>query len=80
MNNKGVGVIFCLIAAILTAVRYIAAALFMSNLSAWSAELFQSGLDYVGTPLKTAAIVSLIAGIAFLAFGVFQDLRKAKKD
>ena len=80
MNNKGVGVIFCLIAAILTAARYIAAALFMSNLSAWSAELFQSGLDYVGTPLKTAAIVSLIAGIAFLAFGVFQDLRKAKKD
>ena len=80
MNNTGIGVIFCLIAAILTAVRYIAAALFMSNVSTWSAELFQSGLDYVGTPLKTAAIVSLIAGIVFLAFGVFQDLRKAKKD
>ena len=80
MNNKGVGVIFCLIAAILAAARYIAAALFMSNLSSWSADLFQSGLEYVGSSLKIAAFVSLIAGIVFLVLGVCQDLRKTKKD
>lgn len=80
MNNKGVGAVFFLIAAVLMAARYVAAALFMSNLSSWSAELFQSGLDYVGSPLKTAAVVSLIAGIVFLALGICQDLRKSKRD
>ena len=80
MNNKGVGVIFCLIAAILAAARYIAAALFMSNLSSWSADLFQSGLEYVGSSLKIAAFVSLIAGIVFLVLGICQDLKKSKKD
>ena len=80
MNNKGVGAVFCLISAILTAARYAAAAVFMSNVTAWSAELFQAGLEYVGAPLKTMAVVFLIAGIVFLVLGVFQDLRKAKKD
>lgn len=80
MNNKGVGAVLCLIAAVLTAARYIAAALFMSNVSSWSAELFQSGLDYVGSPLKIAAIVSLIAGIGFLILGVCRDLGRGKKD
>ena len=80
MNNKGAGVVFCLIAAVLTAARYIAAAVFMSNVTTWNAELFRTGLDYVGTPLKTMAVVFLIAGIVFLVLGICQDLRKAKKD
>ena len=80
MNNKGVGAVFCLIAAILAAARYITAAVFMSNVSSWSAELFQCGLDYVGFPLKILAIVSLIVGIVFLILGVCQDRKEAKKD
>ena len=80
MNNKGVGVVFCLIAAILAAARYIAAAVFMSNVSSWSEELFQYGLEYVGSSLKILAVVSLIAGIVFLALGVRQDLKESKKD
>ena len=80
MNNKGTGVVFCLIAAVLTAARYIAAAVFMSNVTTWGAELFQYGLDYVGSPMKILAVVSLIVGIVFLVLGVCQDLRKAKKD
>ena len=80
MNNKGVGAVFCLIAAILAAARYIAAAVFMSNVSSWSEELFQCGLDYVGSPLKIMAIVSLIVGIVFLILGVCQDRKEAKKD
>ena len=34
MNFKGVGAIFCLIAAVLTGVRYLTAAVFMSGTSA----------------------------------------------
>ena len=48
MNNKIVGAIFCLIAAILAGARYVAAAIFMSSTSTWSAELFQNSLNYVG--------------------------------
>ena len=80
MNNKGVGAVFCLIAAVLTAARYLAAAVFMSNVSSWSAELFQCGLEYVGSPLTIMAVVSLIVGIVFLVLGIRQDLRESKKD
>lgn len=80
MNNKGTGAVFCLIAAILAAARYIAAAVFMSNVTSWNAELFQCGLDYVGSPLRIMAVISLIVGIVFLVLGVCQDLRKTKKD
>ena len=52
----------------------------MSNVASWSAELFQCGLDYVGSPLKILAVISLIVGIVFLVLGVCQDLKKAKKD
>ena len=36
----------------------------------------QAGLSYVGSPLKTAAMIALVAGICFLGYGVLQDLRK----
>ncbi len=52
MNNKGIGAIFCLISAVLMSARYIAAAIFMSNVSSWDSSLFQAGLSYVGSPLK----------------------------
>ena len=48
MNNKGVGVIFCLISAILVSAKYISAAMFMSNLATKDASLFKKGLEYVG--------------------------------
>lgn len=41
MNNKGVGVIFCLISAILISAKYISAAMFMSNLATQDASLFK---------------------------------------
>ena len=79
MNNKGVGAVFCLIAALLMAAKYLAAAIFMSGLSGWSGELFRSGLGYVGSPLSTAAVIALIPGIAFLAWGIVQDMNTSKK-
>ncbi len=79
MNNKGVGAVFFLISAILISARYISAAVFMSNVASWNSELFRSGLHYVGLPLLIASIVSLAAGIAFLASGICQDRRDQKK-
>ena len=78
MNNKGVGSVFCLISALLMCARYVSAAIFMSGVSSWDSELFAAGLLYVGTPLKTASIVSLIAGILFLVYGLYQDVKKDK--
>lgn len=78
-DNKGVGTVFCLISAILTSTRYIAAAIFMSNVTSWDSTLFQAGLSYVGSPLKITAIIALIVGICFLGYGVFQESKKQNK-
>jgi len=79
MNNKGVGAVFCFISALLMATRYVSAALFMSNVTSWGADLFQSGLSYVGLPLKIASIIALIAGIVFLGCGIYQDIKNVKR-
>ena len=76
MNNKGVGVIFCLIAAVLTGVRYLSAAIFMSGTASWSPELFATALTCVGPTLLIAAIVALVVGVGFLALGMLKDGKK----
>ena len=79
MNNKGVGAVFCLIAAILISARYLAAAIFMSGVASWDIVLFQSGLSYVGSTLQILAILALAAGIFFLGLGFVDDRRNARK-
>ena len=76
MNNKGVGAVFCLIAALLMSARYLSAAIFMSGVPSWSAETFSSSLSYVGAPLLIFSILSLIVGIGFLICGIIQDRKK----
>lgn len=76
MNNKGVGVIFCLISAILVSVKYISAAMFMSNLAIQDASLFKNGLEYVGPFLSIEAIIAMIIGILFLGYGLYTDSKK----
>ncbi len=68
MGKRGVGAIFCLIAAILFSTRYLAAAVFMSGVSSWDGALYAVGLEYVGSPLITLSIVSLIIGIGYLVW------------
>lgn len=68
MGKRGVGAIFCLIAAILFSARYIAAAVFMSGVSSWDEALFAVGLKYIGSPLLTLSIVSFIIGIGYLVW------------
>ena len=79
MNNKGVGAVFCLIAAILISARYLSAALFMSGVVSWDSSLFQAGLSYVGSPLQTLAVLALVVGIVFLVLGFLDDRKNARK-
>lgn len=73
MNNKGVGAIFCLIAAILMSTKYISAAVFMSGSPSWSADLFKSGLSYVGPMPTIAGAIALGIGVFFLVLGLSRD-------
>ena len=79
MNDKGVGAIFCMIAAILMSARYLSAAVFMSGVTSWDKALFEAGLAYVGQPLKICAILALAAGLVFLALGIWKDRKDAGK-
>lgn len=78
MNNKGVGAVFCLIAAMLYCTRYLAAAMFMQGISSWNAELFHAGLTYVGDSLTVLSLLALIAGILFLGYGLYQEIREKR--
>lgn len=79
MNNKGVGTVFCLIASLLMAARYITAAIFMSSISTWSSEMFQTSLGYIGPALPIAAVAALIIGVVFLGVGISQDRKDSAK-
>ena len=75
MTRRGVGLGFIAIAAFLFAARFIAAAIFGSGVTSWDADLFHSMYGYVGSGLTTAAVVALIAGIAYLVWGELTEGR-----
>lgn len=77
MGKRFVGAIFCLIAAILFSSRYVAAAIFMSGLSSWDADLFSAGLEYVGSELYILSFISLVCGIGYLFWAEISE--KSKK-
>ena len=79
MNNKGVGAVFCLIAAILMAAKYVSAAVYLSGSVSRNNELFHLGLEYVGSPLSAAAVIALAIGVVFLIWGIVQDVNASKK-
>lgn len=73
------GAIFCLISAILISAKYIAAAICVSAVNGFSKEIFAEGLTMIGTPLSSMSLYALIAGIVFLGYGIFQDIKNARK-
>ncbi len=66
MSHRAAGVAFCSIAAMLLATHYLAAAIYGSNVSSWSAELFSHMLSSIGWLLPVCSAASLVAGIAYL--------------
>ena len=76
MNFKGVGAIFCLIAAILAGIYYVSAAILASVSVTISAEIFDVALLSVGPALLTVSIVALAIGVCFLVLGFLKDGKK----
>ncbi|RJE90266.1 hypothetical protein D3P07_08655 [Paenibacillus sp. 1011MAR3C5] len=75
MHRRTVGVVFIIIAAFLYGVRYLSAAIYGSNISAWSKERFANLLTYVGGGPLVLSWIALIVGI-----GLFlPDVRKVIK-
>ena len=73
MNKRGTGAIFCLIASLLFAVRYITAAIFMSNVSSWDSMLFAAGLEHQGYGLLIFSVISLIIGVIYLVWAEVEE-------
>ena len=76
VSRRATGVVFCFIAALLYATRYLAAAIFGSGVSTWNSELFGSMLDYVGSEPATLATLALVVGIAYLVWGEIETWRR----
>lgn len=72
------GAIFCLIAALLEAGRYIAAAVYVSGMTTWSSDMFATGLEYVGDTLKYLAIAALAVGILYIVWGELDERKQTK--
>lgn len=79
MNKRGTGVAFIAIAAFLFSAKYICAAIFGSGVLSWNEELFNAMLTYVGSPLNVGGIIALIIGIAYLAWGEYEEFKSKKQ-
>ena len=81
MNRRAAGVMFCCISAFLFSSRYIAAAIFGSGVTSWSAKLYSAMLIYVGKTLTVWAVIALIVGIVYLVIAERQEARsKSRSD
>lgn len=85
MNKRGTGVAFITIAAFLFSAKYISAAIFGSGVSSWDEEIFNAMLSYVGSPLNTYSLISLIIiiiGITYIAWGEYEGfvIKKQKSN
>lgn len=78
MNKRGAGVVFILISAILLSSKYISAAIFGSGVTSWDKDLYQHMLSYIGTPLNTVSIISLLIGIAYICWAEYEALKTKK--
>ncbi len=79
MNKRGTGVAFIAIAAFLFSAKYISAAIFGSGVLSWNDELFNAMLTYVGSPLNISSIVALMIGIAYIAWGEYEEFKSKKQ-
>lgn len=79
MNKRGTGISFIAIAALLFSSKYIAAAVFGSNVVSWDEELFKSMLSYIGSPLSTMSLLSLLIGFGYIGWAEYEEIITKKK-
>jgi len=75
MKRRTTGTIFLVIAAFLYGIRYLSAAIYGSNVSSWSADLFKSMLSYIGEGPNILSILALILGVIYLVWAEIEELR-----
>lgn len=78
MNRRGVGAVFCLLAALFLCTWNLSAAIFLSSTPSWDMGLFAAGLEYTGILLPAVSFLSLAVGIGWLVVAEMIE-RKEKK-
>lgn len=79
MNKRGSGIAFIAIAAFLFSTKYISAAIFGSGVLSWDEELFNTMLNYIGSPLSKASMIALIIGVGYIAWGEYDEFKSKKQ-
>ncbi|OPH57868.1 hypothetical protein BC351_05105 [Paenibacillus ferrarius] len=79
MSRRGTGVVFCFLAAFLLAIQYLSAAIFGSNVSSWSPQLFQDMLYSVGDYPVTLSKFSLFVGIGYIIWAEVDEYIRLHK-
>lgn len=79
MNRRSMGFAFIAIAAFLYTARFIAAAIYMSNMTSHGGDWFQSGMSYVGQGLHLWALTALVIGVVYLVLSERSDYKQLKK-
>jgi hypothetical protein len=79
--RRVIGAIFCCIAAILYAVNYLAAVIYMPHIGNFSTPPGRLGTAYkiVGRTPELLAIIALAVGIVYLVIGELNQIRSQKK-
>jgi hypothetical protein len=78
MSRRTTGTIFIVVAAVLYSTNYLAAAIFGSGVSSWNSDLFRAMLQYTNQGLSNIIWLSLLAGIAYLAWAELGEILKNK--
>lgn len=79
MARRTTGTLLLFSAALLYSTRYLAAAVFGSALTNWSAELFNAMLEYVGQGLVIWSLVALVTGLIYLAWAELEAFLRSKR-
>ena len=76
MNKRTCGMVFFVISVLLFISHRLCAAIYLSNSATFSEEFFKEGLQYTGGQWDMLALISLLLGIAYLAWNYLDE----KKD
>jgi hypothetical protein len=78
MKRRTTGCAFVAIAAYLYAVRFLAAAIYVSNMQSHGSDMFQRSMSYVGSDLHLWAFAALIIGVLYLVLDEWNDFKRQK--
>lgn len=77
MNKLGAGIALIMSGCIMQSAKFIAAAIYMSGTASQSKDLFENGLEYVGSRLDIMAALAACAGVAFVVWYLTDIYRKS---